>query len=267
MHVGVTTLWAVQDPRVAGDTEGIVQGLYWKGFGLTKTRRSILSLVAMVALFGSMLAHGSMAAMAQDTTGSDFQLSDLKGIQQGVSRDYMGDMSAMMAAYSTPSADSETPDLSSIGLFSVSTIVLKFDSEDNAKAGLDTMKGEMTSPEATGGVELKEESVDGLPDNTTAMSAQVSESGFSGNVFLIGSQQDEYIYYTFAMSLADDDSAKNAAVDFTKFMVDASAGDGEGTFNEDGTSSGGVWDKLATNDDDVLNGLTVSADAQIYPES
>lgn len=204
-----------------------------------------------------MVAWGApVAAQGASDTADGFDIEDLDGIESAVSRIYMGDLATVMA----PDAESS--------LFTVTAMAMTFGSEDDANAAFERVSEEINEDVAgEENVELKEERVDGFSDNTVAYSAQVEEDETTYQAFTLLTQDGSELYYTIAVSMEADDSAKDAAIDIASFMIDAEAGDGEGSFSVDGTSTGGLWDKLPTNGDDVLQGLTVSADEQLYPEA
>ncbi len=235
----------------------------------------IFALAAMLALFGGILARGPIAVAAQDTASppaadqEKLDVSKLDGIEQGVSRSYMGDMSAMFGSMGTPGADpSATPDMSSLGLFSLDGAIFRFKDDGKAKDAFGTISDEvtkaMTSDEK---VQLNEEKVDGFSDNTKAFSGAIEEEGVSTSVFVVMTQKDQFIYFTTGISFSKDaGEVKDATVNFTKALIDGKASDGEGAVKEDGTSTGGLWDKFPKADDKVLKGLKPMADQQVYPK-
>ena len=237
----------------------------------------MIALVAMLALFG-VIARGPVsvaaATTAQDTAtpaagDGNLDVSKLDGIEQGVSRSYMGDMSALMGGMGTPGADaSATPDFTSLGLFSMDGAIFRFSDDAKAKAAFGTLSDEVTrSLSNDAKVQLKDESVDGLGDNTKAFSGAVEAQGISTSVFVIMTQKDQFIYFTTGISFSKDaNEVKDSTVNFTKALIDGKAGDGEGTVNADGTSTGGLWDKFPKADNEVLKGLKPMADQQIYPK-
>lgn len=233
----------------------------------------LLTLVALLALVGSVIGSGPIAASAQGTPEeSDFDVKDLAGVQEGVSRTYSGDLSAFFSsaaeAASTPGAELGTPDVSALGLFSLNGAILRFDNTDNAKDAFGTFSNKVVESASTeGGFELKDEDTDGFSDNTKAYSAAVEEEGISSTVFVIITQEDEFIYLTTGISFSPEaGEVKDSTVNFTKALVDGKAGDGEGELKEDGTSTGGLWDKFPAADDEVLQGLKPVADQQVYPQ-
>ncbi len=232
----------------------------------------IFAVVAMMALLG-MLARGPVSVMAQDASASppagqpQFDVSKLDGIEHGVSRAYIGDMSAIMKLAGTPSADGKAPDMSSLGLFALGGTIVSFKDDGKAKDAFQTIASEAKTSLAQGSTaQMTEEKVDGLGDNTKAYSMTTSDSGMNTSMFFVLTQDGSYIYVAFGVSFTPDVNAlKDATVNFTKALVDGKAGSGDGTINKDGTSTGGLWDKFPAAGNDVLKGLKPSADTQVYP--
>ncbi len=233
----------------------------------------IVALVAMLALFG-VLARGPVSVAAQDMASpaadqGHLDVSKLDGIDQGVSRSYTGDMSALLGGMGTPGANaSATPDFTSIGLFSLDGAIFRFKDDSKAKDAFGTLSDEVTKALSSDAkVQLKDEKVDGVGDNTKAFSGAIEAQGISTSVFVIMTQKDQFIYFTTGISFSKDASeVKDSTVNFTKALIDGKAGDGDGTLKTDGTSTGGLWDKFPKADNEVLKGLKPAADQQIYPK-
>jgi hypothetical protein len=62
------------------------------------------------------------------------------------------------------------------------------------------------------------------------------------------------------------DAALAFARELSRAVIEANAGTGEGSYSGVGTSTGGIWDKLPTTGDEVLDGLESLSDDQDYPE-
>jgi hypothetical protein len=227
-------------------------------------RISALLLVVMLALVASRMPN----AMAQDASpdesaGAFDDLTQLEGIEQGVSRAYSVDYEALFAS---PSADAEFE--MPTGIQMISGVILKFDSEDNAKAARDKANEELKS-QTSEELGLEEFEVEGLNDDTIGLhGVEEDETLGSTQSSVIMTQEGEYLYLVFSIGTGSEEEVdtRSSAIDFVKHVVDADAGDGEGTFNADGTSEGGLWDKFPDADDDMVKDL-VPADEQVYPET
>lgn len=229
---------------------------------MTGQRRTgrIFSLVALLAMFGIAL-HTPFAAAAQE---DDLSFKDLDGYQRGVTRTYMGDMSAMMNldALATPGADISTPDLDNLGLFMMLGMVGQFDNSDNASKAVDKVVesfNDGSSEEMS--AEIKEVDIDQIGDKTKAFTGTMSEDGMSGTITLIVVQKGEFLYA--AMGVAFGSDPVDAVTSFIKDMTENKPGDGDGTFNADGTSTGGLWDVFPSADADYLKGLTPTSDEDL----
>ncbi|MGC4106815.1 MAG: hypothetical protein QM753_10755 [Thermomicrobiales bacterium] len=226
----------------------------------------LLSLVAMLAIFGVAL-HGPLAVAAQDTGVDDsFDFKSLDGFQRGVGRLYMGDLSTMFGSLdslSTPGAEVETPDMSELGLFMLGGFVAQFDNGDHASSALGTVTDSLVKSVESGddGITLSEVDVDKLGDQTKAYSGTISEEGMEGTVVYIAVQKGDLVYIGFGLSFGSDPTDQ-----ITAFVTDLTKGkpsDGDGTFNEDGTSTGGLWDVFPSSDADYLKGLTPMTDQDL----
>ncbi|MGC4106822.1 MAG: hypothetical protein QM753_10790 [Thermomicrobiales bacterium] len=225
-----------------------------------------LSSVAGAFVLFAMLAFGGPAgALAQATpeASPDFRPDDLPGFQQGIARSYSADLSALFA---TPTTAEATPDYASLGVVTLSTVILAFDSEDSAASTYDTVVQQVTSPASTGGIELKELTVQELSGPTNAYTASIEQGeGLTLHQVVLLTQDGPYIYQTIAIALSTPEDAQAFAVAVAQAMIAAPAGEGEGTFSQDGTSTGGAWDKFPKTGDPVLKGLSVEMDDRFEP--
>lgn len=239
-------------------------------------RLRLTSTLGALALF-AILAFGSTAGVLAQATpeaspaaGSDFDLAKLPGLHQGVVRTYSSpiastqiDPNATPTDEATPAA---TPDYASWGVVTLSAILLEFDSPEQAAAHLDTVNAEMTSPASTGGIELTEITVEGFPGPAKAYSASVDQGpGLTLHQVLLTTQDGPFIYQAIVIALSSSDDAQVTATDVVHAMIAAPAGEGEGTFVKDGTSTGGLWDKFPAVGDPALAGMKPELDDQVAP--
>ena len=225
-------------------------------------RLSALLLIMMLAIAGTR----SSSVLAQDDataeSGSAFDdLTQLEGLEEAVGRTYSFDYEALMANASPEDFENfEYPE----GIQYLSAIVLKFDSDDNAKAALDLAAEEL--PNAAGDdIELTEIEVDGFNDDTLALGAteEDEELGPTATTAII-TQEDEYLYLTIGVASGEGQDATETVSELAKQVIDGDTG-GDATFNEDGTSEGGLWDKFPDAGSELVEGL-VATDEQIFPE-
>jgi hypothetical protein len=219
--------------------------------------RTKLSALLAVLLFAFTFLGGTGVG-AQDDMESELQLSDLEGIQHGVSRTYSVDYSALMENMSTPGAELEMPS----GLVTLSAIVLEFEEGGNAEDAYSAVVDELGDEElAVEGVE--EVDIDLGDQNKSVAGVEDFGDGTESDVFVTIVQKDNYLYVIYAGSSEID--LQETVVEFTNILID-NDGSGEGEFNEDGTSTGGLWDKFPAADDELISGLT-TFDTIIYPET
>jgi len=221
--------------------------------------RSPLKLTALLALvlFAFSLVGGTGVG-AQDDMDDDLQPSDLDGIEYGVSRSWSMDYEAMFAD-TTPSADMAMPE----GVLFMVGMVLEFDNEGNAEAGFEAFLDDFDTDElsTSDDVTVEEWDIDLGNQNSSYYTTEEIE-GVQSDVVISVVQEDSYLYVVSAAGSGED--MKEVSKTLIESMID-NDGSGEGEFNEDGTSSGGLWDKLPGADDDLFEDLVVF-DAVIYPE-
>lgn len=241
-------------------------------------RLRLPSLLGAVTLLAMLALGSSASAFAQATpeaspTGGEFDLSTLPGLHLGVARLYSNPIATTQIDPNATPADmaatpEATPDYASWGVVTLSAIILEFDSPEQAAANMDTVNAAMTSPASTGGIELTEVTVDGFPGPAKAYSASIDQGpGLTMHQVLLTTQDGPYIYQVIAISLSKVEDAQGAAEKVVHAMIAAPIGEGDGTFNQDGTSSGGIWDKFPVAGDAALAGLTPNLDDRIEPAS
>lgn len=225
-----------------------------------------ISALALALLLGGMVLA---PASAQDDA-DEFEFSDLSGLQSGVGRYYYADYSAMYDAMSTPGA--EMPELPA--LLGLSVGVLKFDGDDNAQSGFNQLyeefvnsanesfaeNGDMGTPATP--ITVTEGDVDDIGDEAKSMAAAVEEEDGTYYSYGVIARKGEYLYMVIGNGSSDPSESINQ---LTKDMTDRDAGDGDGTFNQDGTSTGGLWDLFPADDDPALGGLLNGGDEVLFP--
>lgn len=214
------------------------------------------ALLALVLLAFSLV--GGTGVGAQDDIEDEFQPSDLEGIQYGVSRSWSMDYEAMFAM-TTPGAE-EDFDMS--GLLFMGGMVIEFDNGDNAESAYDRIAEEFTAESLIDDDATYEEWDIDAGDKSTSYYSMQEEDGVSSEIVLSLVQDGDYVYIVSAAGSEVD--LKGSTQDLMKTMID-NDGSGEGEFNEDGTSSGGLWDKFPAADDESVAGL-IASDEIVYPE-
>lgn len=225
--------------------------------------RMMLALVA-VAVIGAGAVNAAAAQDAEDVE-DQFDFSQLEGIEQVVGRNYSMDFEALMSASPEAIEDMAYP----TGIVTAFAVVAKFDGDDNAEAGWESLRDAFGEQAATmmgtEDAEVTEIDVEDLADNAAGYSSTVDEDGMTFNVAILILREGEFVYSSIVSTGGDD--ATEPATALAEAMIDADAGDGEGEANEDGVYSGGLWDKFPAEGDESVEGLIIATDEQIYPET
>jgi hypothetical protein len=205
------------------------------------------------------------AAQDAEDVEEEFDFSQLEGIEQVVGRNYSMDFEALMAASPEAIEDMTYP----TGIVTAFAVVAKFDGDDNAEAGWESLReafGEQAATMmGTEDAEVTEVDVEDLADNAAGYTSAVEEDGMTFNVAILILREGEHAYVSVVSTGGDDATAP--ATSLAEAMIDADAGDGEGEANEDGVYSGGLWDKFPPEGDESVEGLIIATDEVIYPES
>lgn len=221
--------------------------------------RSHLKFSALLALM--LLAFslvGGTGVGAQDDADVEFKPGDLEGIEHAVARSYTVDYEAMFAM-STPGAEPSMPS----GVLFIGGMVLEFDDNGNAEGGFDKLLEELDVNELTLSEEGSVEEYDVDLGNKSAGFFSLEETeGVESQTTIAIVQEDSFIYVISAAG--SDVDMKDTAKSFIETMM-GNDGSGEGEFNEDGTSTGGLWDKFSGLDEEIVTDL-VAMDEIIFPE-
>lgn len=216
------------------------------------------SVLLASLLFGfSFIAGTGVGAQESE----EFNPADLEGLQYGVNRSYSIEFTASAPSSSAESTES-TPEAEPVGLKTLDALVLEFDNDDNAEKGFDALT-EQLGAEITAEDNVEEWDVD-LGNKSTSLASSEELDGEITNVALTAIQEGNYIY--LISSYGGDFDAQDVTRQFAEKVIEAD-GSGEGEFNEDGTSTGGLWDKLPTADDDLVSALPLTQDMIFFPEA
>ncbi len=201
---------------------------------------------------------GGTGVGAQDEAPGELLPEDLEGLQHAVVRAYSLDYSALFAEAS-PEAEPAVP----TGVFLVGATILEFDTSEHAEAALAQLDEETDAQnEATMGGETEVSEIDlELGDNSISYSGVENLEGQEAETVITLVQQDTYVYFVVAAGGGEDIQA--IAVDFTNGLIERD-GSGAGEFNEDGTSTGGLWDKYPATDDELVSEL-LPFDQMLFP--
>jgi hypothetical protein len=143
----------------------------------------------------------------------------------------------------------------------LSAYVFRFDGEANALASLEAIDAQHA-----GGI-LPDDaaiSIDELGPNTHAYSWEYEPSGLDAADILTA--DGVYLYIVSVVPWDQEIDAVALATTTIQEMIAAPAGDDPGTLQSDGSSAGGLWDKLPPGDGESPAGFSVGWDEQVYPE-
>ncbi len=211
------------------------------------------------------LAFVRSEAAAQDpSTPVPSSFGEFEGARQAVLRSYITiDLSTMLDGNGTPCPDGEIFGIKDV--VSLAGMIGQFDSSVNAAAVVDRVAEETKAdlelqqpiPPTVDEVEVE------IGDRSRAFTATSNIKGRNLIVSFIIVQQDEF-FYIIASGMIDGDAQK-LSTRFAQELIDNQTGDGDSRFNEDGTSTGGLWDKFPKPDEALIANLVVS-DEQLYSE-
>lgn len=221
-------------------------------------RLTALMLMVVIAITAVRVPN----AVAQEAESSAFDdVANLEGLESAVSRSYTLDYEAMYAA-ATPgdTTEMEMP----AGLQVLSLGIYKFDNDDNAKNAMDLAQEELQAEGALGEVEVEEFDADDMNDDSIALSGVSEEEGIGpAQTSVLVTQEGQYIYFSVGLASGDGADSQTPVVDSVKYMKDTDEG-GDVAFNEDGTSTGGIWEKFIKADNEQVAGL-IAFDQQVFP--
>lgn len=195
-------------------------------------------------------ALASMLAMSVSAQGSGIS-TEFDGLDGTYSRQYAKN-------------PSETLDLASDEPFMVSARIFAFDSDDHAKDAwkplLDVAHSQMTFDPSDDSVDLKEDDVDDLGDQAHAIWLHASiQDGATGYFRMLVVRDGANIFLVSTIAGAEKSTA--LADDMAAFMVEHEPGEGDGTVDVTGGSTGGLWELFPKKGDPVLGDLAPYEDA------
>jgi hypothetical protein len=189
-------------------------------------------------------------AIAQDHQPTD--IASLPGVVSWFGRIYRPQPEVWDILAEDPDADLDT------FAMTINASIVAFDSAANAAAGF---------------VQISSDPADVMVDPLPVDEAPFGDASvFFTGIFTNEGERiaggrlvaltDALVVMVNAVSLREDDPDLVSAVDgFATYITQATPGEGDVDFNEDGASTGGTMDMLPTDDDvDVLNGLYVLMD-------
>jgi hypothetical protein len=210
-------------------------------------RRLLLFLTTLLALVATPAAAQTPSPAASP------EADTLPGLQYVAARQYAPD-------------PSQPVDKADEGLFILTVRIYVFDTEEHANGGwestVESSAIESDIPTGSDKVEYEEAELENLGDraSVTTLSAETPE-GDTGFFRLIFVQDGVYLYTLNAIGGSADSTMVTDEI--AAYMVEQDPGEGDVTFSETGTSTGGVWDLLPAGNDTILDGIIPFADAEL----
>jgi hypothetical protein len=213
--------------------------------------------VVVVLVVAVSLGGWSTPALAQDD-GVDFQ--DLAGIQVAITRTYQGSI------FETGSAPEATGlrDMLKPGVGLLLVGIFGFDTEANATAGYNLLITDMNATGTTGPLPLTDITLDIGLTNTAKVAIDPQASPVADYVLVIA-QDGALIYTVIAITTGRNPAPEAAGV--LRAMAATPVGDGAAAFSPDGSSTGGLWDKIPTPAVTArhFSSITSAEDAELLP--
>lgn len=197
------------------------------------------------------------------------ELDDAEGLESAYGRNYSNgsDYSVSAPSSSSSASSSTTPAAmeSEPAYTGIEVIGLTFDSDENAENFLEVMRADIQDsvdsgegPEDTEFKDIDELDVD---KDGFVVIGTVENTGVNATALFVDGNQ------VFLVDVVDPDkeTATTLITDVSKFVADADVESDEVSLNEDGSSTGGVFDRMPTADDDLVGDL-IPADYKLFPE-
>jgi hypothetical protein len=190
-----------------------------------------------------------------------------EGLVSAYDRTYTVDFEAMM---SSPSADMASPaaataspaaEMNTAPVMRVVSITgITFNSEDNARSYLEDMKSQIYEAQEAGempeGTEVKD--LEDFDKDGFIATLSMEDIGVYSSImaFVDGDQ----VFMIVSLD-ADVETATTVVNDVATYIVDTKVENDEVTFNADGTSTGGVFDRMPQAGSDLMGNLSIVTDA------
>ena len=223
--------------------------------------KTLLLALSLCFTFGLSFSAATAQSNASATPQTHEIESDaeVEGIISMYDRTFSADLTVSLAS---PDADISGADTSA-SLRMVSIQAITFDTNAHALAYLDMMRdgpdSEPTRDESLGAfavTELDIVRVDGFK-----MTTDMGDFDFGATIiiFIDGN-------HAFLIMVTDTDQPTSEALadDVTDFILNAEVENEEITFNENGTSTGGVFDRMPAAGEEMLGELTQTVDTELF---
>lgn len=219
-------------------------------------------MLTLAVLFTLAFSIQGVAAQTDDSTPAApmGELMQAEGLVSAYDRTYMVDFEALMAS---PSADMASMDTAAM-MRVVSITGMTFDSDDNAKAYVDDVKSQLEDAEQAGelpeGTEVRELE-DGDIDKDGII-ATMSMEDLGVNTAIMVFVDGDQVFMIVAID-ADVASAEAMVTGLATHIVGTEIQNDEVTFSDDGTSTGGVFDRMPEAGHELVSDLPSVSDTEL----
>lgn len=209
-----------------------------------------LRTTAMVALIAMLAFPSVIPAVAQDTATPRADLVDPVALY---GRLYAANPDDLFPE-ATPGAEpAATPPLVAV------VQAYEYESDEDAESSFESVNQVFIEQiSSSSNAEFEVVDVDDLGDEAVQSTGTIDASGFEVPLTTMLVRQDNIIFMAATGTL--DESSGEAAGAFMDHMLNAEVSDSTVEFNADGTSTGGIFDVFPSEGDDVMRGMTISAD-------
>lgn len=227
-----------------------------------KKGSQLKSLVRTVAVLTALLTMAMVVSTSQVSAQTPEPLDDpyavfteLSGFESGVARSF-STSADQATAIASPEATPTDDSAASGQVTRLTTIVLQFDTDANATAGMTKIQTEIQGDSAATALIVGD-----LGDKKAAFALE-DETGTVTSSAIVVQAADQVIV---VLTEGSDSNSATLATEIAKSIVETEAGTGEPQFSPDGTSTGGAWDRLPTADDSSLSDLPIVEDNDLQP--
>lgn len=225
-----------------------------------------IELFKRIALLLSLVMTLGMASHAGAQSTPTLDPNDVPGLESGYARMYIADIEALMATPGAMEAMSTPGALGDVALSGMAA-VFTFEDEGAAEDAFGTfgeqfaqgfMEGSGTKAEPTEINDLGNQAVEYLGETEV-------DDETTSPISIILVQDGEHIF--IAMILGGSDVSASTR-DLAEYLIDADIPDSEVMFNEDGSSTGGVFDILPNAEDTgIVQGMVPFMDADFMADA
>jgi hypothetical protein len=217
-----------------------------------KIIRFVAAILATLTLTGLVMAP-QVSAQTPEPVDSAFDVfTSLAGFESGAVRVFSSEATASSVTASTDATAEASP--VSGGATEVITFVLQFDSDANAISAMAKAQTEIQGESAATSFVVGD-----LGDKKSAFTLEDETGTVTGSTIVV--QVGDQV----VVVLIQGAEAEDLAIELAQSIVGTEAGAGEPQFSADGTSTGGLWDRLPTADTASLSGLPVVEDMELQP--